>query len=92
MERVTFQGTGFENRVSAGACIQLSVLALVVATVRTVSNRKSVSSVRGTGISSKHRGGGGFCLQYDSYRNSMHKIPLRLYMSPGMEVSCKCGE
>jgi hypothetical protein len=52
---VTFQGTGFKNRISGGVYTEFSIFTLCCH--HTVSNRKSVSSGRGTGINSKHKPG-----------------------------------
>jgi uncharacterized membrane protein len=56
MDWVTFQGTGFENRVSGGVCTSFGAFALVAATVRSLTIKVSHKEGGDTFINSKHRG------------------------------------
>jgi hypothetical protein len=60
---VTFQGTGFENRLSGGVSTKFSLQ--VFATIRYLTVNVSLRGRRGTRMNSKHKGGG--CLLSDYF-------------------------
>jgi hypothetical protein len=69
MDWVTFQGTGFENKVSGGVYTYFSLFSLVDATVRPLTLKVSLLG-RGTGINSKHKGVHMKYLYYSSVHNA----------------------